>query len=290
MIALTEWLMSIEHLANEFYCAAADYYAEDPPLNNFLQHIADDEADHYHIMSSAAHYLRTQSPRESGILVDKSIMEKIEAPFRYGLAELEQGTITKEKVLALTVDSETSEWNDIFHYVLNTLKTEERIFEAAANRIDHHVQHIENFLRKSGYAKEKLEELTRIPYEKKRKVLVVDDEEPVATVVARMLDEICETDLAGDGQVALGKIKNNVYDLIISDVDMPKLNGVELYKKAHAYFLRPQEAFIFHSGLLGKEESTFFAKHNLKVMQKPSSVMEIREAVMARFHLIDSAE
>ena len=78
-------------------------------------------------------------------------------------------------------------------------------------------------------------------------VLVVDDEDLVRQVVAenvQSLGYICST--ASDGLEALELIKGNSYEVIISDVRMPRLDGLELMEKARQ--IRPSIPFIIITG------------------------------------------
>ena len=64
------------------------------------------------------------------------------------------------------------------------------------------------------------------------KILVVEDEVKVAQVLKRGLaEEGYETDLAFDGQIGLRLAKSNNYDLILLDVNLPLLNGLELCRQ-----------------------------------------------------------
>lgn len=64
---------------------------------------------------------------------------------------------------------------------------------------------------------------------KKLRVLVVDDSKTVRTGVARMLAKMdCEVTEARDGQEALDLIKARPPHLVVSDIMMPRMNGVEL--------------------------------------------------------------
>ncbi|MBT1708334.1 response regulator transcription factor [Fulvivirgaceae bacterium PWU5] len=63
------------------------------------------------------------------------------------------------------------------------------------------------------------------------KILVVEDETKVAEVLKRGLVEAgYETDVAYDGQIGLRLAKSGGYDLIVLDVNLPLLNGLELCK------------------------------------------------------------
>jgi len=62
-------------------------------------------------------------------------------------------------------------------------------------------------------------------------ILVVDDEPLMAQSLADALAaEGYEIDVAVNGQRALEKIKDHTYDLILSDLRMPGLDGVGLYR------------------------------------------------------------
>lgn len=64
------------------------------------------------------------------------------------------------------------------------------------------------------------------------KILVVEDEQRVAELLKRGLEE-CDylVTLAFDGDMARRIIKSNVFDLVISDVILPKVNGFDLCKE-----------------------------------------------------------
>ena len=208
-------------------------------------------------MGSAAQYLNNLPLTKTEILVDDSIKAAIEDPFLTAMAQLKQKNISKEAVITLTVDSELSEWNDLFLYVLNTLKRKNKIFEHAAKRIEQHVRQIGDYLESNDFGREQLRLQTKIPYAKKLKVLIVDDEQAIAQLVARMLDEICECSFAENGAEALKRLQTDTYDLIISDIDMPLMSGLELYQNSASFFMVPNEVFIFHTGDLKHESQTF---------------------------------
>jgi DNA-binding response OmpR family regulator len=64
------------------------------------------------------------------------------------------------------------------------------------------------------------------------KLLVVEDEVKVAEVLKRGLEEAgYDTDVAYDGQIGLRLAQSGKYDLILLDVNLPLLNGLELCKQ-----------------------------------------------------------
>ena len=68
-----------------------------------------------------------------------------------------------------------------------------------------------------------------------KRILVADDEEPIRLTVHDVLaPHGCQVDLAADGAEAMEKISAGQYDLIISDIKMPKANGYEVFSHAKA--------------------------------------------------------
>ena len=64
---------------------------------------------------------------------------------------------------------------------------------------------------------------------KSKKILVVDDEELLRTLMTRVLEREHEVITASSGDEAVEKLKENTYDAMVVDLRMPGRNGVELY-------------------------------------------------------------
>ena len=63
------------------------------------------------------------------------------------------------------------------------------------------------------------------------KILIIEDEEPIRRVLYKILtdeDSSYKVDQAIDGKEGLEKINNNAYDLVLCDIKMPKLDGIEV--------------------------------------------------------------
>ena len=68
------------------------------------------------------------------------------------------------------------------------------------------------------------------------KFLVVDDFSTMRPIVRGLLKEMgCNNvDEAEDGAVALQMLKSNRYDFVVSDINMPNMNGFDLLKAVKA--------------------------------------------------------
>ncbi len=66
------------------------------------------------------------------------------------------------------------------------------------------------------------------------RVLIVDDEQVIRFVLHEALaKEGYEIEEASDGEEAVLKVRNNSFDLIILDIKMPKMDGIEALKAIH---------------------------------------------------------
>ena len=64
-------------------------------------------------------------------------------------------------------------------------------------------------------------------------ILVVDDEETLRNILVKILTkEGYKVETAENGEEALEKLRQAQYNLLISDIKMPRLNGFELLKIA----------------------------------------------------------
>lgn len=66
--------------------------------------------------------------------------------------------------------------------------------------------------------------------------LVVDDFSTMRRIVRNLLKELgfSNVDEAEDGQVALHKLKNGMFDFVVTDWNMPNMTGIELLKAIRA--------------------------------------------------------
>jgi two-component system, NtrC family, sensor kinase len=80
-----------------------------------------------------------------------------------------------------------------------------------------------------------------------RRILIVDDEEAVRSVFASCLSRSYTCVVAGNAQEALVRLASQPYALVIADVKMPGLSGIELLRRIREHF--PETAVIMASGV-----------------------------------------
>jgi two-component system, NtrC family, nitrogen regulation response regulator NtrX len=81
------------------------------------------------------------------------------------------------------------------------------------------------------------------------KILIIEDEAAIRRVLVKILSEENDTyqvDEAEDGVAGLEKIKNNDYDLVLCDIKMPKMDGVEVLEETKK--IKPEIPMVMISG------------------------------------------
>ena len=81
------------------------------------------------------------------------------------------------------------------------------------------------------------------------KILVIEDEAAIRRVLIKIISEendAYQVEEAEDGLVGLEMIKNNDYDLVLCDIKMPKMDGVEVLEKAKK--IKPETSIVMISG------------------------------------------
>ncbi len=109
------------------------------------------------------------------------------------------------------------------------------------------------------------------------RVLVVDDETVIAQLIADMLSgEGYEVDTARDGVVALSRLDERRYDAVLSDLRMPELDGLGLFREIESRHPDVLRRFMF---ITGTSEHTdyhgFIDEVKVPVLTKPFDMMEL---------------
>lgn len=110
------------------------------------------------------------------------------------------------------------------------------------------------------------------------RVLVVEDDVPIGRMLASILaDEGYVVDLASDGLTALGKIEAREYDLILTDLRMPELDGVGLYRELERRQPEMLRRVIVITGTSGHPEyESFLEETQVPYLEKPFSLQALQ--------------
>mgnify|MGYP003513377069 FL=1 len=65
-------------------------------------------------------------------------------------------------------------------------------------------------------------------------ILIIDDEKPIRKTLGEILSyEGYKIDEAGDGEEGLKRFREKNYDVVLCDIKMPKIDGIEFLDKAN---------------------------------------------------------
>lgn len=114
-----------------------------------------------------------------------------------------------------------------------------------------------------------------------KRILVVDDDDNLRELLATVLSQDGRVvDTARDGIEALELLQQNRYDLIISDLRMPGLNGPALYDALRATPQTAPPRVIFMTGDAATGEyATFLRGTTEPMLEKPFSLDVVRHMV-----------
>jgi len=113
------------------------------------------------------------------------------------------------------------------------------------------------------------------------RILLVDDDPLITELVVDMLGmEGYQVDTAADGIEALRRLESQRYDLIITDLHMPKLDGSGFYRQLTERRTHPLTKIIFLTGTTGtSREHDLIRASGVPILLKPFNVVELVELV-----------
>lgn len=126
----------------------------------------------------------------------------------------------------------------------------------------------------------------------RKSVLVVEDEVNIAKVCKKILDaEGFDVEIAPNGEVALEMWLEKDYDLCISDIRTPQMNGIELYQQLKIQKPEAVERFIFTTGdILSKNVREFLDENGRPYLPKPFAPDTFRSIVRMAWITIRHSE
>ncbi len=113
------------------------------------------------------------------------------------------------------------------------------------------------------------------------RLLLVDDEVELSQTLADLLEPLGhEIDLAANGAIALEKIEKKPFDVIISDLRMPVLDGPGLYAALAEKKPEYTKKIIYVTGdTLSTNVHEFLSKTPVPVIEKPYRLSDVQEAL-----------
>ena len=108
-------------------------------------------------------------------------------------------------------------------------------------------------------------------------ILIVEDEAALAEAMAESFtDAGYLVDRAGDGEEALARLDGGRYDIIISDLKMPRMDGIQLFAALREGYPEMAEHILFVTGdVIGTDAERFLAESGCRWLAKPFRLNEL---------------
>lgn len=114
--------------------------------------------------------------------------------------------------------------------------------------------------------------------------LIVDDDTTIQNILSTLFHDLGEVTLATNGKEALEKIEKNPFDLIISDVNMPIMDGLEFSRQLFKNHPEFSNKFLFCTGNPDVELFDICSHYNVPYCMKPLNIREILSSAEKILH------
>lgn len=119
------------------------------------------------------------------------------------------------------------------------------------------------------------------------RILVMDDEPTVLSLIGRIISgEGYGVQTASCGEEAIEMIKKNNYDLVLSDIKLPGLSGIDLYREIGRINPPLQKRIIFITGdVIGSDTADFLDSTRAPYITKPIDIARLKEEVKRKLNV-----
>lgn len=273
------WLYNIEELACNFYTRAADRFKGDKVLSDLLLRLAEDEAQHYRLLKSARDSFRDKESPQFAIRVDEAARDRVEKSFHDSLTELLEDDLAQTTLLSNIVSVEFSELNDIFLYVMTTYQQDSKTLQEMASMVQAHQNRIEKYVSRLPDHLRPPRPVGDFPKIWEHAFLVVEDDPALRLLWERILQRRGKVESASNGREGLEKTNRSFFDVIITDIDMPIMNGLDFFRQATLHDEGAKRHFVFCTSNPTPEVSEVALLNQIPLLQKPFAIEHMLETV-----------
>jgi DNA-binding response OmpR family regulator len=132
------------------------------------------------------------------------------------------------------------------------------------------------------YAQTYNKQARTLPSSQTKRILIVDDEADInLTLKLALEEEGFKVVTFDDALVALDNFRKGLYDLLILDIKMPKMNGFELYRKIRKIDSKVKVCFLTAGEIYYDGYSNIFDDQKNQFIRKPIENKELIKKVNA---------
>ena len=277
MSDIITWLIGVETSAANLYEEATIVFREDEDFSRFLSLMAEEEREHEKLLDKASAAISDDEMKRASFYFDDDFRNKIEAPFSRAWRLSKDGLLSKTAMVNVIADAEFSEWNEILLYTLDLLNVLDEEIQQVILDFEKHRMRAQEYIASLPGGDSILLRVQRLTRPGGKRVLIVEDNLSVARMLEALAMDQVEVIIARDGQEGISNIRQRHFDLIISEIDLPKMDGIEMYKQALEMDPNIGSRFIFFTGTENPEYLNFVRASKILMLPKPSPVKLICE-------------
>lgn len=272
---IVRWLIGVEATASNLYAKAAVVFREDDDFSRFLSIMSVEEKEHEQLLHKASVSISDIQMKTASFSFDGVFRRNVEAPFTRAWQLLRSSELTKSTMVDILAEAEFSEWNEVFLYVIDTLNTVGVEFQKAVSAVDQHRINVQQYISTLPDGESFIQRVKRISQPDSKRILIVEDNQSVARMLEALAVDDVEVVIARNGEEGISRIQQGRFDLIVSDIEMPKMNGIDMYIQALEVDPTLCSRFIFFTGTDKQEHLDFVRATNTFMLPKPSPVRVI---------------
>ena len=272
------WQAEREEEIESLYRSAAARFSARPEFAKFLLTLAEQERDHGKFLRQL-HRPELTGLAEIDLLCDPSTRQKTEEMIAASWQAITGEDLTEQAMLELVVKLEFSEWNSIFLLTMNLCGQNDDDFRRMLGEIELHRKTVEDYLLQVAAADDLYQIIHTLAPLWKKRILIVDDDPVIARLLGIIMTPYGDLEVTTCPTDALNHLRRRHFDVMISDVCMPEMDGIELYQQAVQLDPEIGKHFLFFTATNHEEHLRFIAEHNIPTLKKPAPLKVLQEAM-----------
>jgi CheY-like chemotaxis protein len=277
---VVNWLEYIEQFVGRLYTSAAKAFAYDNQFSSFLERLAKDEQSHAQFMSLVSAQLREKKKRFLlDIALDRKTRESVESPLKRFENHLAGKKISTRQIIEYIARAESSELNPVFLYIVGKFGEMDRKAERMTAEIQSHLSRIRDYIDTLPKDLKPSIDVGTLPAVWEERFLVVDDYGPLRKLVASLLSRRGTAEAVAGGGAGLEKVSKHFYNGVVSDIQMPGMDGLEFYQRAVECDPKLKKHFLFYSADITPEREAYLRKNKLCFLRKPFALGEFMDTI-----------
>jgi CheY-like chemotaxis protein len=162
---------------------------------------------------------------------------------------------------------------------MTTCQQDSKTLQQMASNVQAHQNRIEKYLGRLPDHLRPPHHVNDFPKIWEHAFLVVEDDPALRLLWERILQRRGRVESANNGREGLEKTNRGFFDVIITDIDMPVMNGLDFFRQATLHDEGAKKHFVFCTSDPTPEVSEVALLNQIPLLQKPFTIEHMFETV-----------